>query len=345
MKSPRLIALACVLPASLALAGPMNPSRVPAAAKWVVHVDAQAYMGSKLHTTLVENLPAAAQNEILEKLAVVESLGDIDAKKDIYDVTLFGTTLDDTSSVVLIHGVVREDKLMPLLKAGKKVLLEPHNSHQIFSWGGEKGQEFGCFYAGDTGVYSKSRAGMQAALDVLDGKGKSLADGTGLLAGPAAGTMLHVAVADLTGAELDHENEFMSKIKSGVLTVRDGESGIAATASAVTDSEETASQLASIANGGVALLQLAAGQADMEPEAKLAIRALRGARVSATGKQVDGALNLPYTLIAEMARTAKVDVDFESEEKNEPAEPGEKSDSDTNVKVHVKVAPTTKPAN
>ena len=183
--------------AALALAGPLNKAWVAADAKWVVHVDVEAAMGSTFGKCMVEH-----QKDLdLEPLAQFNKFTGLDAFKDIKGVTLYSPSLIADGGVVVVVGTANiEASVKRLAEQDKTVHKLESNGGMLYRWSEHGVEKFGCLR--NTGASDRmlivcgTRAELDSAIGVVDGSAETavkIEEGS-FAAKPGAGSMVFVAV-------------------------------------------------------------------------------------------------------------------------------------------------------
>lgn len=193
--------LALPLLALPALAGELDRTRVDANAKWIAHIDVEALR----RTQLFQEIRAADTEGRLEKgLAELAQTEGIRLFEDLLSVTAWGTSRDGDGAVVVLQTSANVEPALVRWqeKAGaKKVTI---GERDCVEWG--EGHEAGFSWTSASAdgarrqiVLSKSAAGLQQAMELLDGKRPSLAQTTGseLYPAPTTGTFAYVVASGI----------------------------------------------------------------------------------------------------------------------------------------------------
>ncbi len=194
----KLLSALIVLPlVSLpALAGGLDRSQVDGQAKWIAHLDLEAFKS----TQFFREIQAEDKEGAIEKgLAEFAAASGIQIFEDVYSVTAYGSTRDGDMGVVLVQASAHIEPA--LVKWQKELGAKPVTigERACIEWGGGHGGGFS--WVNGTGsdrrqiVLAKSAAALQLALDVLDHKRPALATDAAaeLVLAPSAGTFAFVA--------------------------------------------------------------------------------------------------------------------------------------------------------
>ncbi len=192
--------IALPLLACPAIAGGIDRTQVDASAKWVAHLDVEAFRSTQLY----QELKAADKEGELERgLAQIASEHGVQVLDDIFSVTAYGTALGEEHGVVIVQANEHVEAALAAAqqKAGAKSL--KLRERDCVQWGEGAQGGYSCLRAG-TGdwrqiVLSKSQADLEQALDVLDKKRPALDSQpqSELFAAPAAGTFAFVAASGI----------------------------------------------------------------------------------------------------------------------------------------------------
>ena len=217
-----VVGCVCVMAASAALAGPAVRSDVPAEAKWLVHFDFEAITNSKIGEGAMELI--TAEDSIVPEEKAKKAKKMWSKLEDVKSVTLYGFSLDKKDAVVIARLDYDKAEILEMLgiqsygdheihsigakgqkcrktdgqgKCPKTSQESRHKGHKVHSKG-QKG--FVCLYDDKTIVASGNRGGLEQALDLLDGEGKSLEpnQGLGRMLKADEGNFVVAAVEDLS---------------------------------------------------------------------------------------------------------------------------------------------------
>ena len=298
-----------------AAAAPFDARAVPADARWVVHVDADAGRDTAVGRALREQLTAAA--DVKAKLAQVTAATGVHVERDLHDVTLFGSGPGDESVVVVVRSANLDRRRMTDIVA----VLPGYAAHEVagrslVQWTQDGRVLHGGFHGESAVVLGRSEAKVAAALDALDGKGTAPADGP--LAGRAEAAtrpavaagerpMLYVAATDLPGLAAGVEVPGPLKQVEGVhLAVVESGANLLVRADVTATSAEEAEQLRTAAEGLKAMAAFAAMGADADPKAKAASAAMQRAVVGRGGRTVTIDFSMPSAQVVVAVRSGKM---------------------------------------
>jgi len=175
MKKMTLMLLGAVLIlSSSGLAAPLNQLHVAAEAKWVIHVDFDAFGESEIWRLVSQEIDERGQ----KKIDAITNLLGIDLTKDIYGVTICGTDSEEKNAVVMIYGRFDKEKLLMLLALNDAYAESEYNGQKLYHWLDENDnkQKVGIFAADDMIVISQSEQAVQNTVDLLSDQSNSLAN-------------------------------------------------------------------------------------------------------------------------------------------------------------------------
>jgi len=187
-------------PAAPPASAGIDRAQVDATAKWVAHVDVEAFRA----TQLFQEIKAADKEGELDKaLGDVESQHGIQLLEDVFSFTAYGTRLGDEHGVVLVQANAHAEAALTAAqeKHGAKSLRI--RERDCVQWGAGVEDGFSCLLPA-TGerrqiVLTKTQGDLEQALDVLDKKRPALDSQpqSDLYAPPAAGSFLFVAASGI----------------------------------------------------------------------------------------------------------------------------------------------------
>lgn len=162
--------LAAVLTAA---AGPLQRGDVIADPVWVLHVDCDALKQTSLGKALLAELD---KPEAQKKFAAMQAVFNVDPRKDLHGVTLYGATKAEPDGVVVAYADFDAARLVTLVEANKDYESTRHGAHTIHSWIDEKNKEkdgvkprtYGAIYKGKVLIIGQKESRVPEALDVMD---------------------------------------------------------------------------------------------------------------------------------------------------------------------------------
>ena len=263
-------------------AAKINPAHIPAKAKWLLHMDIDAFK----ETTLGKHVMKEANEKGLQKMKALQDMFGIDLENDIHGATAFGNGKKD-NGVLIIHAKANQKKLMNFVVLNDTYEKTSHGKHDIHSLEDEKKpgrHNFFCFYNKKTIVAGPTMDHVTESLDVLNGEAPSMTLNDDVLAlGKFVDSPVLHGYGDFAGLLEMNKNpkaELLKTISSMGMAIGE-EGGLFMSAFGLSAStEESAAQVENLVRGMVALGSLSATE---KPElAKLA----NAVKISRDGKFV-----------------------------------------------------------
>jgi len=288
MKRSCVVAVVLIAWAAVAWAGPLVPQHLPTDAKWVCHLNVEAVKNCELVKAFHKECPKA--EECLAKMKALSAVVGMNPAEDLLGVTLYDTGYGRRQGVMLVHlKHVDQKKLLGLLKKKQPDhKIAKHGDRKLYSWTARKGRDHehpvtACFADGKTIVFSHDVDHVRAALDVIDGKKKSLAADSPLTKGLSRKAMLVSRAMDIDAKYKEVTRcPVLKNCTEATVQWAERKGRLVAKYQLETDSEEIAQNFKSVVDGlrGLATLRLGDDEA--------------------TGKMLDGlkckAKNTSFTL-------------------------------------------------
>jgi hypothetical protein len=157
------LALACV---GTAWAAPLNLQSIPRSARWVLHIDGQAFWASQLGQHILSGLDA---NDQTKRNAVKELIGS-DVIEDLHGITLYGPSPDEKQAVTLVQGNFAAKKILSLIALSPGYSVSSLGQRDVYQWRSEKDQKgyHGTFVNPHLIAISQSGSALEQALDALE---------------------------------------------------------------------------------------------------------------------------------------------------------------------------------
>ena len=249
-------------------------------AKFVAHLDLDAFRASKIGTTILEKV---RQEEGSEKLdALVEIIG-FDPLTAVQSATLSGiATEEDNDGILVVRHKAHSTKLLAFMKLDEHYRKTEHGKHEIHGAGdrgdGERG--YVSFVSDTIAVLAPSREQAAKAIDLVNGKGaaKKLPPSLASIGKDMKNAFL-VAYADVSAiSNIDDENiKQMAKEASLVLGESDGKLILSLSVDAY--DADTAEQMEAMVNGLIGFARLSQEE---NPEIKDILKGLKVRRKEVT---------------------------------------------------------------
>jgi hypothetical protein len=259
LKPMAFLTMAVLVLAAMAPAAPLRQAHIPAEARWVFHLDLDAFGDSDLGKLVLTEVRAAYGPKIE---AMAQLLGS-DLLADLNGVTLFGTDAGEENATALFYGSHNPDKLTALLLLNGAYHKSDYQGQTLHHWVEEKHQknQVGAFAAPDLIVIAQQEAPVQAALDVLAGRSTSLAAAPasplkGLTVAPDQ-TMALAAATGLSGLTAGHQQAaILGNSKMMALIIAEAQGQMKLQVDLVAETVEAAAQIEQVINGMKAFILL-----------------------------------------------------------------------------------------
>ena len=259
--------------AGSALAGGFQPKTVIDDPAWVLHLDADALRQSFVGKRILEKLD---QPESAKGFVFINAMLTFDPRKSLHGLTLYSATTSPADGVALVYADFDAARLISLAESASDHQVVTNKGRAIHNWANEKGdapRTFAAIYDGKVAVFAQKEKLVITALDVLAGDQPGFKDnGYFPKAEPAGASPILFAVAhklDVPGTEPHAVIFKQAKHLSMAIAATDAE--LVGKLSLTTDNEDSAQQVALIAQGLLALLSLSKDN----PDAAAFTRALK----------------------------------------------------------------------
>lgn len=288
-------------------AGPLQRADVIADPVWVLHVDCDALKQTSLGRALLAELD---KPEAQKKFAAMKAVFNVDPRKDLHGVTLYGAAKSEADGVVVAYADFDAARLVTLVEANKDYESTTHGSHTVHSWIDEKKKEkdgvkprtYGAIYKGKVLIIGQKEMRVAEALDVMDKSKPNLTTSTQFakLGGSGAGGFIIGAARKLDLPGNDPGATVLKQSKAFWLNVSESQGRAEAKLSLEAEDAEVARQMGDVCRGLVAIMTL---QKDKPEAVKLA----QGLAISQEEKTVSARLSLPAEDVVTMikAKAAK----------------------------------------
>jgi hypothetical protein len=283
---PCLALALLVLPAQAIGADKLDKRRVGSEARWLLHVDVQAVVGSTLFQLVREHHEMQEDFEMDELEELRTELG-IDPFKDVLSVTLWGTGKSGSEAVMVVEATAAIDALLPRLSEVDGYRPIQVGTYAVHSFGEEEedGDERVFAYvheargaAGRTVVLAHDKEMLVRGIDVLVGHAPNLAQASNpiLRVSPEPGTMVLLAVDGIQElAHMDPTSQVARLAQSVTFELGELQEAIFARLVIQAEDEAKARQISDVLRGVVALASLVTASHDVPPGLVDLVQALR----------------------------------------------------------------------
>jgi hypothetical protein len=295
MKKTALFA-AALLVIALFLAVPAYPGTIPSSvvpegARWVVHLDMEKFVGTKLFGVLEKDGKFEMKSRDLDRWLK------IDVPRDITGVTVFGFNKGDKGdAVIAVNGKFDRAGLLAMLAKEEDHKEIAHGAYTIYSTDDD---EYGAFVNDNLVVLSESREAIQSVLDTAAGKAQNFAKSplSASLKEVPAGAFLSGVMPDLTGlSRMSSQSKVLEQASGLFFLAQEKQDTLLVRLQVTAASPESAKNMADIVQGIIAMGRMGGNEGDMAKIASL----LDGLQVKLEGKVLRLDFERPSQEIAEL---------------------------------------------
>lgn len=279
--------------AAAADAGPLNRAWVAKDAQWVVHLDAEAAMGSTAGRFAMAN---KADLDLSHLDRFKEQTG-IDPFSDIKGLTVYGHSADPQSGIAVISTTSAVDGLVERMQAKDKSLQKlTEGKYTLFTWSEHGEPRFGQIRRGQAEgdrvvLVAADKSVLLAGIRVMDGDAASLpvdpkpaAPGQDLMsASPKAGSIFFAIATNLDSAQAMP----FAKAKGVVVDIGEADAQLFADLTVIPRDSENVTDLMQVMQGAVAMVRMAAAG---EPQLAELSKIAQGIAFDSDGKQITASL-------------------------------------------------------
>ena len=298
-----LFGLALALTASEAAA--VDKGNISNDAKFVAHLDLDAFRASKIGTTLLEQIRTEEGREKFD--ALVEIVG-FDPLTAFQSATLSGNGKEDNGILVVKHKG-DNSKLLAFMKLDEHYRKTEHGKHEIHGAGDRSDDKRGyvSFVNATTSVLAPSRKLAGEGIDLVNGKGaaKHVPSSLKTISKKATNAFI-TAYADVESLKEQIDDEsFKEMVKQATLLVGEKDDKLILSVAVDTYAADIAQQLEAMVNGLIGFAKL--GQ-EKNPEIKDILNGLKVTRDKVT---VSVHFSLAVDKLLELIDPALKDLDIE----------------------------------
>ena len=283
MKKP-LSCLAVVLLALPLCADKLDKRVVSSDARWLVHVDVQAAVGSMLFQLIREHHEMQEDFDLDELDEFREEFG-LDPFKDVLSVTVWGTGKSEREAVVIVETTAAIDNLLPRLSEVDHYRPIQVGTYAVHSFGEEDDDEQVFAYlheargsARRTVVLAHDREMLVRGIDTLVGHAPNLAQATNpvLRVSPQPGSFVLLAADGISElAHMDPTSQIAKLAQGVVFELGEQNEAVFASLTIQAEDEAKARQITDVLRGVVALASLVTASHDVPPGLADLAQALR----------------------------------------------------------------------
>jgi hypothetical protein len=257
--------LALLLAPSVAADG-LQKNRVPANARWVVHLDVEALRSSKVYDTVRDQSTKDGSEGLDGGLAHIKAFAGLDPTVDLKAATLFSTVKGEKSCVALLSGNANIDAALEKLKTTEQYHTTNVGSYALHTWGSEHDTWYAYVDRKDGSdervvVASQDTDQLVREIGLLRNGGESMAGSsrTPFQAVPSAGSILFAAAGESLNelGEIEPLSAVAKLARTFVLDVGEDRGALFAHVALDTRKPEDAQRIQQVLQGAIALVSLA----------------------------------------------------------------------------------------
>lgn len=250
--------LPLLLVAWSAAAAPLKPADVSANPAWLLHLDCDALRQTYIGQYLLYQFD---KPEIHSNMMMLQSIFTFDFRTQLHGVTIYSDTPSHKDDVIIIYADFEPDRFVTVIRGFKTAETSTNNQHVIYTWMNNdkigNGPPNYAVVKTNCIVLTRNRACLNTALAVLDGTRPDFAVGN-VLPEMAAGAVPFVQVIahnmDLLGS--NPQMAVLKLAKAAKFQACESNEQLKAILTAEVEDENTAQQMAAVAQGMIALLGL-----------------------------------------------------------------------------------------
>ena len=275
MKKTLLSIVALALSLATGQAATIDKANISKDAKFVVHLDLDAFRASKIGTTLLEKIH---EDEGREKLDALAEIIGFDPLTAIHGATMFGTGEEDDGIIVMKHKADNA-KLLAFMKLDEHYRKTEHGKHEIHGVGDRSDGERGyiSFVNDTTAVLAPSRELVGVGIDLVNGKGAAIKVPSSLQsAGKKTKNAFLVAYANVEDLKDYIDNESVNKMaKRAALSLGESDEKLILSISVDALDTDAAENMETMVNGLIGFAKLSQNE---NPEVKDILKGLKVTR-------------------------------------------------------------------
>ena len=299
---PALCTCGLIAATLAAPAAPLRRADVAAEPAFVLHLDCDGLRATAIGQYLLAELD---KPEAQGRIAAFQAIFDFDPRQQLHGLTLYGTGKAPEDGVLLAYGDFQAERLITLAKGAKDYQSTTYKQHTIHNWinehkigsNGGIARIYAAFPGGHLVIFAQQEGRVAQALDVVDHKAPSLADGTMFpeLGAKGSKSFIQAAARKLHIPDFAPNAALLRMTKVGRLEIGEAAGQLKATLSLEAGDEEVSKQMASVGQGLVALLKL---QQDNPGATKLA----DALSLKQDGTGVSATLSIPSAQVIELLK-------------------------------------------
>jgi hypothetical protein len=256
---------AVVLAGLGASAGPLRRADVAVDPVWLVHVDCDGMRPTAIGRYVQAEMEKPATQA---KLAAFQALFSFDLRTQLHGLTLYGTGSAPEDGVLLVYADFEPSRLVTLAQAASDAREITYKQHTIYSWNdqhrkkkpgadGAKARTYAAI-SGRCVIFGQREARVAQALDVLTGNSANLGSGKVFSQLGAVGntSFIEAAARKMDFLPADPNAAILRLSRQVRFQLSEAQQQLSAVLTFEANDEEVAANMASIAQGLVALMKL-----------------------------------------------------------------------------------------
>jgi hypothetical protein len=283
--------------------GPLRRADVAAEPTFVLHLDVDALRPTAIGQFLLGEMDKPAAQGMV---ATFQTIFNLDPRKQLHGLTLYSTGKAPEDGVLLVYGEFEVERLVTVAKGARDYQSASYRQHPIHSWineqkigsNGVTPRVYAAFPSERMVICAQKEARVAEALDVLDHKAPSLADGTLFPQLGAKGTtsFMQAAARKLNIPDFAPDAAVLRMAKAAWLEIGEAQGQLRVSLNLEAGDEEASKQMVSVGQGLVALMKL---QQDNQGSVKLA----EGLSLKQDGTGVAATLVVPTAQAIELMKS------------------------------------------
>lgn len=292
----------CLMTVVNARGGAVDTAIVPADAKWVIHIDADAVRDSRIWQSIQPRL--AVRPDYNQFVQAARLYAGSEMPKDMHGVTLYGLEFGENAAVVVIDATVDQALLTDTLRFAAVEVPKTQGAREVFSWNDEKGDHYGAF-AGGRFVIANSEKMMHDALDVIGAQKAPMSKLPGPVAAEKAAVMLYVNSADMSGNPALAQTPFAQNVKGVWMAVSSAGDSLTGSGEVSMTDPTVAKQANDMLNGLKAFALMSVNDPKHDEVARKAMATLSGLTSTVEGSAVKLDWTVPMKTVEELIQAAE----------------------------------------
>jgi hypothetical protein len=283
---------------------PLRRADVAAEPTFVLHLDIDGLRPTAFGKFLLGEMDRPEAQGVI---ATLQTMLNLDPRKQLHGLTLYSTGKAPQDAVVLAYADFEQERLVTLAKGAKEYQSTSYKEHTIHSWineqkigsNGANPRVYAAFPGGELVILAQQEGRVTQALDVLDHKAASLV-GSKLyaqLGTSGSASFVQAAARKLDIPDYAPNAALLRMAKMARLEVGEAQGQLKVTLNLEAGDEEVSQEMLSVGQGLIALMKL---QQDTPASVKLA----EGLSLRQEGTRVAATLIIPTPQAIELIKSS-----------------------------------------